>query len=74
MNVLYADREGVVRFGVLTAGGPEEGDATPVLLARGGKPLAPGDVLVLLAPHHPTEDQNAVLYRAHEAGYRVEEV
>ncbi|HSL81714.1 MAG TPA: hypothetical protein VLF66_03005 [Thermoanaerobaculia bacterium] len=74
MNVLYADRDGVVHFGVLTTGGPDEDDTTPVLLGRGGKPLAPGTVLALLAPHHPTEAQNAVLYRAHEAGYRVEEV
>lgn len=74
MNVLYADRDGVVRFGLLTAGGPDKGDTTPVLLGRGGKPLAPPDVLVLLAPRHPTENQNAVLYRAHRAGYRVEEV
>lgn len=72
MNALYADRDGLVRFGRLTTRGPEEDDPSPVLLGRGGKELAPGDVLALLAPRHATEVQRAALVRAERAGYRVE--
>lgn len=74
MNVLYIDRDGFVRLGRLTARGEEEDDPAPVLLGRGGRALAPGDVLALLEPHQPTEEQNAALDRAVRAGYRVERV
>jgi hypothetical protein len=73
MNFLYIAPDGHVRAGWLTCGRRAgDADGAPILLSRTGDLLGPHDVLALLAPRKPTEDQRAALWRAHRAGFRVE--
>ncbi len=73
MNVLYVAPDGTVRSGrLIDEAGPAEGEGATALESPAGARLAPADVRALLAPHHPTEPQREVLWRAHLAGYRVE--
>jgi hypothetical protein len=72
MNVLYVASGGRVRRGHLTTERAESSYGQPVLVA-GGEVVPPADVLALLSPPQPTEDERAVLWRAIEAGYRVED-
>lgn len=74
MNVLYVDLDGQVRAGWLTCGASEETDGAPSLLSPTGDPLGPHDVRVLLAPHAPSEDRRAALWRALRSGFRVRPV
>lgn len=78
MNLLYVDPDGRIRSGRLTFAAAEQGgfraevEGAPLLVSRTGDRLGPRDVLALLAPPRPTEDQRATLWRAHRAGFRVE--
>lgn len=72
MNVLYVDPDGRVRSGRLGPGEAADSDDPPVLVSRTGEVRHPQDVLALLAPCTPTEDQRALLSRATRAGYSVE--
>lgn len=72
IHVLYIDRDGLVRCARLGADADEGCDGAATLVSRTGRALGPGDVLALLAPREPTEDQRAALWRAVQAGYRVE--
>jgi hypothetical protein len=71
MNVLYVDLDGQVRAGWLTCGASEATGGAPSLVGPTGDLLGPGDVRCLLAPRAATEDEQAALWRAHHAGFRV---
>jgi hypothetical protein len=71
MNVLYVDLDGQVRAGWLTCGASEETGGAPSLVGPTGDLLGPHDVRSLLAPRAATEDEQAALWRAHHAGFRV---
>lgn len=73
MKVLYVDADGYVRSGRLLVEPEMERDGAPTLVTRGGRKLLPSDVLELLEPRQPDEDERAALHRAVEAGYRVED-
>lgn len=73
MNFLYIAPDRHIHAGWLTCGRTARGaDGAPLLLSRTGDLLGPHDVVALLAPRKPTEDQSAALWRAHRAGFRVE--
>jgi hypothetical protein len=72
MNLLYVDRDGLVRSGRLASDAQPEGEGPAVLIDRGGRTLRPTDVLALLEPRHAREDERAAFCRAAQAGYRVE--
>lgn len=69
MNVLYVDREERVRAGRLVA--DRQGER---LTTRAGRPLAPADVLAVLASRGPGPEERAACHRVSDAGYRVETV
>ncbi len=72
MKLLYVNPRGQVRRGHLSTESSASSHGKTVLIS-GGEVLSPGEVLALLAPAKPTEDQRAMLWRAIEAGYRVED-
>lgn len=72
MNLLYVDRDGLVRWGLLLEERADPDRAGPILFSKAGRQLAPRDILALLAPRQPGEDERAALHRAAQVGYRVE--
>lgn len=73
MNALYVNPDGLVRSGRLSTDGLPWSEGAPTLVSRTGPILGPTDVLALLAPRAPSEDERTALCRATHAGYRVEE-